>query len=89
MLPRPMRQTALSKRRRNRLERVQAWLQPTRSADLSDGPSVTWPSVSSPARPHEWRREVASIQDWFTTLGLLLPWLVYDEFESLKRRIDA
>ena len=50
---------------------------------------MTWLSVSSPALPHEWRREVASIQDWFTTLGLLLPSLVHDEFDSLKRRIDA
>ena len=89
MLPRPMRENALSKRRRNRLERVQAWLQLTRSGGPSDGPSVTWPSVSSPARPHEWRREVASIQDWFTTLGLLLPSLVHDEFDSLKCRIEV
>jgi phosphoenolpyruvate carboxykinase (GTP) len=39
--------------------------------------------------PTEWRREIAGIDDWFTSLGPLVPSSVHDELDSLTRRLDA
>jgi phosphoenolpyruvate carboxykinase (GTP) len=39
--------------------------------------------------PTEWRREIAEIDDWFTSLGPLVPSSVHDELDSLTRRLDA
>jgi phosphoenolpyruvate carboxykinase (GTP) len=39
--------------------------------------------------PLEWRREIDGIEDWFSTLGPLLPASLHDELGSLKRRLDA
>jgi phosphoenolpyruvate carboxykinase (GTP) len=39
--------------------------------------------------PAEWRREITGIEDWFATLGPLLPSSMRDELDLLKGHLDA